>query len=250
MHDDDYDEIFDYDDDGELDAFEENEMMLFTYGDGSMHEPDGMAPSPDEDDEDDDGFDMYGNPTVYDEYGDPIDSDDIDTYDTLYNEFGEEVVLVDGEEVVFVGDDDDEFIDDGENEDVENEEDEDEDEGKDEDEDKDEEDDEDEEIIYEDEILYDELGNPLDPDEIYDGDTVYNCEGDELFVFGKYYKKRDPETEDSAQDEEEKPVVSVDELREQLAAAQRELQETEELIASLELERSELVDPKANEGGI
>lgn len=40
----DFDSAFDFNGDGKYDSFERNEYELFTFGDGSMHEPDGISP--------------------------------------------------------------------------------------------------------------------------------------------------------------------------------------------------------------
>lgn len=94
MSGDDYDPIFDYNDDGKLDSFERNEQELFNYGDGSMHEPDGMRPLNDEDDEDDedadciDPDDIGDYRAVYDEDGDIIAPEDVDDYDVVYDRLG------------------------------------------------------------------------------------------------------------------------------------------------------------------
>lgn len=49
--------LFDFDGDGELNSLEQNEYELFEFGDGSMHEPDGLD-SFDDDDEDEDEDDF------------------------------------------------------------------------------------------------------------------------------------------------------------------------------------------------
>lgn len=63
---DEYDPIFDFNGDGKLDSFERNEYELFAYGDGSMHEPDGITP-PDEDEEDWDDFDDLDDDDDFDD---------------------------------------------------------------------------------------------------------------------------------------------------------------------------------------
>ena len=45
--------LFDFDENGRLNSFEQSEMELFEFGDGSMHEPNGVD-FYDEDDFDDD----------------------------------------------------------------------------------------------------------------------------------------------------------------------------------------------------
>ncbi|MDO4566579.1 MAG: hypothetical protein Q4B42_04540 [Oscillospiraceae bacterium] len=83
MKTDDYDPIFDYNSDGKLDLDESLERELFEFGDGSMTEPGGVLG----------GLRAEALPDsgVFDEFGDPIDPDDLDLYDEVYDEFGDPI---------------------------------------------------------------------------------------------------------------------------------------------------------------